>query len=490
MNVRAIIAVVVVNCAASAFGQPTPQEQVAAAKLRDQWVAAFSAGDWMKAEAALMKALEAQPDDFIARYNLASVQALQQKGEEAEASLKIAVESGFVDIRQISRDPNLASIRDTKTFRGIVANWRKVQDGVMDGRIAQLRNGFAKAYSVQKDEALRLAFVSGISAPALADARGEIARVSEFWAKSVLPKGTGVTASDEREPDPWVLVLLPTKVHYTAWAAKAFGARASFIGGIYDHDKKELVAQDIGATLRHEYAHVIHWRHCSRLGQVHPIWIQEGLCSLVEDVEMGEGVVTPVASWRTNMVKRMMSTGGLPKWSALFDKSANRFVQSRALGNYAAARSIFLFVHQRGKLQEWYTQYTQGFAADPTGARAMEAVFGQSLEQIEKDWRLWLKALPDVAEPERGETCALPVELEEGPDGLKVAIQDVSLDTPLTKAGLRIGDVVTSIDGAAVRDRQELARVLGKHRPGAQVSVGYRRGKVVGTAVMVVVEPG
>ena len=59
----------------------------------------------------------------------------------------------------------------------------------------------------------------------------------------------------------------------------------------------------------------------SRIGQGHPLWVQEGLCSLIEDIDVtaeqntksGMEEIAPVASWRTNTAKRMVKTNLLPK---------------------------------------------------------------------------------------------------------------------------------------------------------------------------------
>src|SRR5690606_4633408 len=84
--------------------------------------------------------------------------------------------------------------------------------------------------------------------------------------------------------DPWVIVFLPMPRDYARWAMGKFGPGWRQVGGSYSDDEKMLVTQDLGGTLRHEFWHVLHWRDQRRRGQLHPIWIMEGLCSLVEDV--------------------------------------------------------------------------------------------------------------------------------------------------------------------------------------------------------------
>jgi serine protease Do len=45
-------------------------------------------------------------------------------------------------------------------------------------------------------------------------------------------------------------------------------------------------------------------------------------------------------------------------------------------------------------------------------------------------------------------------------------------DSPALKAGIQSGDVITSVDGAAIHDARELARHIGTMAPGASVKVG------------------
>jgi putative serine protease PepD len=50
-----------------------------------------------------------------------------------------------------------------------------------------------------------------------------------------------------------------------------------------------------------------------------------------------------------------------------------------------------------------------------------------------------------------------------------------STATPAAKAGLRTGDVITALDGAAISSTNDLQRAVAAHRPGDTVTVTYRR---------------
>jgi len=60
-----------------------------------------------------------------------------------------------------------------------------------------------------------------------------------------------------------------------------------------------------------------------------------------------------------------------------------------------------------------------------------------------------------------------------------VLIKDVYPEGPLSKAGIKSGDVVASVDGAAVDDMQSLNYRIATHRPGEAVKVHVESGKAV-----------
>jgi len=475
-------------------------------RLQAEWFERFEKGDLAGAEAKLRRLVEIDRKNFVPWYNLACVLAEQGRIDDAMSALEESITWGFADLRRLQTDRHLAPLRRTMRYRAIVEGWEALLDAQASARIDALMEALAEGnggrgrYIVQRDETLRLAYVSAFDESALGRTRAEVDKYASWWEAEVVALAPPPdTAGTPAAQDPWVIMLLPTPRDYARWALSKFGPGWRQVGGSYSDDEKVLVTQDLGGTLRHEFWHALHWRDQRRRGQLHPIWIMEGLCSLVEDVEEGPGGrMRALPSWRTNMAKRRERSGSLMPWEVLFDRNHKRFVTSSPLAHYAEARTIFLYIAEQGKLAEWYAAYVEGFDEDPTGAAAMTAVFGKPLKDVEKDYRAWLRALPEVLEeiPRGGATLPFEVQLAaggggQGGDGVTIVSPPPVPPRPQRVRGqprppapprLRIRDVVTAIDGQPVRDMGELVRVLSKYSVGDEVEVEYRRGTETGTA--------
>jgi len=473
-------------------------------RLDEKWIEEFKAGDHAAAEETLKRLIRIDGDNFVHHYNLAIVLAAQRKLDESVEALTQAIAAGFTDLRYLQNDRHLDPIREHPRYKATVAGWDLIMDAAIDLRLEHFKKRYGPKYTTERDESLRLGYVSAFEPVSFGTAKEELARLARWWEEEVVSElGSRAViaetdADGSQRADPWVLVFLPTKEDYARWAAPRFGPGWRQVGGSYSDDKKLLIAQDLGGTLRHEFWHVLHWRDMRRRGQLHPIWVMEGLCSLVEDVEtLPDGRMRPLPNVRTNIAKRRLRGGVLLPWSELFDREQRRFVTSSPLAHYAEARSVFLFLAEEGKLAPWYAAYVSGYDEDPTGAAAISRVYGRPLAQVEQRYRAWLAALPEAAEEIPVGGAALPFEVEPAAGGAGEAGDGLQITTfppiPKRKRGepaperLRLRDVVTAIDGKPVRDLAELVRVLSEYQPGQEVEVSFRRGKLTGTARTVLV---
>jgi len=392
----------------------------------------------------------------------------------------------------------------------------------------ELARGWVRGKTVEKaDEHLRIDVISAHDETETSAALNEMRRVSG-WAETLFGEGVNEAGS-------YVVVALPEPQDFLKWAFWTYGAyaRGAFtgIGGAYEHDDRRLVAQDLGPTLRHEFFHVLHWRDMDRRGQVHPVWIQEGLASLVEDMDpewvaqrtpradpdrpavdprlvaggaetadepeqvRGDGgrvpASGPVPSWRTNIVKRLAGAGALKSLEELTGMSHQRFSRNRPLATYAQARTVLLYLHARGELGAWYRVYTtdpdSGFEADPSGLTAMEAVLGEEIDAVERGYTAWVRhELPLVPEEGADLEAGLGVDLEPGEHGGPRVTRLPA--GARRRTGLRLGDVITAIDGRPVRDMKEFVRVISSYAAGETVRLSYRRVKLHGESEAVLIE--
>jgi hypothetical protein len=303
----------------------------------------------------------------------------------------------------------------------------------------------------------------------LADIREDVDRVAT-WAFVNLFTEMNYDDPQDPRPDPWVAILLPTPEDFVRAAV------SPDVGGWYDHDSRRLISQDAGPSMRHELMHALHWRDMTRRGQRHPEWIMEGLACLLEDVHVRpDGSIEPAPSWRTNIVKRLERMNRLEDFERLMTMPRERFVGVRPNARYAQARSVMMFLHDRGVLADWYTAYVSGFDDDPTGVAALEGVFDAPLDRVERMHKAWVASLPEVAEQIDRGMATLGVELGDG-RGDGPVVERVTSRSAGARAGLRLRDVILSLDAQPVRTRSGLIRLLGERGVGQRVTLEIRRG--------------
>ena len=71
------------------------------------------------------KAIEYDPDQQLAYYNLACAEALAGRSNDALRSLRRAIETGFSDPDHLANDPDLTSLRTLPEFRALIERLQK-----------------------------------------------------------------------------------------------------------------------------------------------------------------------------------------------------------------------------------------------------------------------------------------------------------------------------------------------------------------------------
>jgi PDZ domain len=473
---------------------PDPQEQFY--RWQSQAMQALAAKDYPKAEGFLREQLALQPDSYVVLYNLACVRALQHDAPGGLVFLKQAISKGFVSRHEMEADDMLAPVRALPEYQEMIERWDAVLEAHKDAAFTLAQSQFPDTTQSKSDASLRLTFLNAFNEHSFEAAHAEMTKLAAWTNGHLFP---GILDPESMRDDSWVVVVLPSQKDFQRWAVAMFGPEIlqgfSTVGGSYNHDARRLIAQDLGPTLRHEFLHVLHWRSMTRLNQRHPIWIQEGVCSLVEDYDVVNNEVSPSTSWRTNTVQRMRSAGVLVPIRQLATKTNDHFHGQRRMGLYAQSRAVFLYLWQKGKLKDWYARYTAEFSEDPTGVLSLERTVGMKAEDFDKEFRDWADALELVPEEMRAGMPTLGVQVDTGtgegpvvltfqrrpttPTRVKTPNDPAPKASPQRKPErLEPGDIITAINGQPVRDLPELLRRMGKLSPGQTVPVGVRRVKV------------
>ncbi len=451
------------------------------AQLERAAIAAVDAGDLDAAESLFITQAERNPASFTPWFNLAAVACLRGDLNLAEQRLSRAVAMGFSDIRTLRADPHLAALRDTPFFTELESRWPEVLDARHTSDLAVARTLVPRQPEARTLERWKIELLSAHDPTATDQAHAELDRLCAWAVETLFIDLAGPEAFDE---DPWAMVVLPDRAEFARWAVATFGpgVRESFstIGGAYDHDRRRLVARDLGATLRHELIHVLHWRDMSRLGQHHAAWVQEGLAALVEDYDPapdGAHGITPVPSWRTNTVKRLHDARRLLPLDELAAMPMDRLTADRPLARYAQSRAVMLFLLDRGLLTDFYRAYTHTFDQDPTGLAALRNTLGVEHQgELEQAFQRWITSLPTVAETGADLPATLGVEIDNG-DGTGVRVTGLPPGAR-QRTGLAVGSFITAINHRPTRDLNELIRVLSDYAPGDTVTLSHRRGRL------------
>lgn len=452
------------------------------ARLEADGIAAVAAGDLDVAEAAFTAQSEARPDAFAPWYNLAAVASLRADLPAAEKRLTRALALGFSDVRLLRTDPHMAAFRTTDLFRDLDARWPEILEARRQADLATARQLVGRVHEARTLERWKIELLSAHDPTATDEARDELDRLAAWITATLF---TDLRPDGAFADDPWTVVVLPDRTNYARWTLATFGPGAargvSAIGGAYDHDRRRLVAQDLGATLRHELVHVFHWRDMSRRSQQHAAWIQEGLASLVEDYDLTDedrtGGFTPVPSWRTNIVKRLNNARRLTPLEELAGTSMQRLTTSRPLAQYAQSRAVMLFLLDQNKLTEFYRGYTETYDRDPTGLHALRTALGHETQgDLEQAYQAWITSLPMVPETGSDLPATLGVEIDNG-DGTGVRVTGLPANAR-RRTGLSVGSFITAVNHRPTRDLNELIRVLSDYAPGDTVTLSHRRGRL------------
>lgn len=434
----------------------------------------IEAGQFDEAFTRIGAILERRPNDFHAIFARARVRAGTGQTERVLDELLLAVQHGFADFHRIDHDPLFAEFRKRDDYRRFVLAWETLLDarGKADYDSARVR--FSEGYIHRRDDTLRLNIIAAADEESLDDALADLGRIARFLDERLFP----LEPQDPAKPHAWVTLLVCTQDDFYQ-LVPMLG-----VGGLYDPDQKHLISRDLGPSLRHEFVHALHWRHMEAIGQVHPLWFQEGLATLLEDLAPSavgtDALVQP--SWRTNIARRLARSASMMPWERLFRLPDETFTSRNPRANYALVRTIVDYLHTEDVLGAYYRALVAGFDEERSGLGAFEAVFDRPVRETERAFRVWARDLEEVAVVSWPGKATLPFRIQPGPvDGMRVdeSVRAALIEPvdPEDKGShrLRRGDVILAMNDAPVPTTDDLMRALGGLEPGERVRLLLRR---------------
>ena len=293
-------------------------------------------------------------------------------------------------------------------------------------------------YHYSIDEVHRMVFASCLDDASQADMQKMLAAQIDQQAATLF----------EAPPDTEIFVAVATPADI-----KKIFADSPTSAGMYEHPRRRIVTGDIGTVLRHEYTHAMHFGHMERLGQPHVMWVQEGLASLYEVYELAPDTsIRFVPTERHNQARKIAANKRAISLAQVVTMNPDEFM-AKSQSLYPVVRSVFEYMADQGKLRAWYKRYVDTFAQDRSGRRAIEDIFGETIDEFEASWRAWVLARPavDVAVG-RGDRN-VGVDIKAATDGVEVT--RVARGSAAQRAGIVAGDVIVAIDGTPVRSPRE-----------------------------------
>ena len=455
-----IAAAVLLLClwTAPTLGQP---DGLTSQRFEARIVELFANQQYQQAADLLEAQLKKTPTDQTVLYNAACAYSRLGKLDRAAELLFQSVEAGFLNFDHIINDPDLENLREHPGYLEIIAIRDEAYEAVAKRQLDAARRQFGEeGYRYETDNDRRLNYVTALDDTAHGEMREMLELQADHLSKLLF----------EKPPNYFTMIVVPTPTD----ARRII--RDATIGGVYEHAKRRLVALDIGLMLRHEFVHLMHYGHMERLAQPHELWVQEGLACLYETYYASpNGGIRILPNQRHNLVKNLIANKAQPRWRELFQYDADRFMRD-ARDTYPMVRSIFRFLDDQKKLDDWYQMYIETFEEDKSGILAFERVFESRLEEVERRWRMWVRAQPMIDDlVVRGDASLGVQYVEEGSnDG--VLLEAVRSKSAAEEAGIKPGDVIVAVDGQPTRSHFELLTIIGNHRVGDQVEVRVRRG--------------
>jgi hypothetical protein len=195
----------------------------------------------------------------------------------------------------------------------------------------------------------------------------------------------------DRQPDePVAIIVLRNPDCYAAIAARLDGCDPTAYPGYTQRHHRRIVCnlQTGRGTLSHELTHILALFDFPTM----PEWFDEGLASLYENASFSDDglILVGERNWRSEIVTEAWERNQLPAIETLV-RSADFRGDDEGL-NYAVARSLCLFLQERGVLSHYYRKLRSSCQEDPRGEKTLCAVLdARTLAEVDRQFREWLE---------------------------------------------------------------------------------------------------
>jgi len=195
----------------------------------------------------------------------------------------------------------------------------------------------------------------------------------------------------------------------------------------------------------HEFTHALHHGDQVAANQRHPVWILEGLACLFQRSTVREGRLEVLPARDLAGLQDAVRDRKNLALAALVTTEPEAFLKDAGL-RYAEAHYVMFYLHQLGKLKDFYETYKEGYAKDPSGAAALVQTLGKPLDEIEADWREWVLRQQAPWAPAQPTKPLLGVKMEAVAEGVRVT--GFVRGSAAERAGqLKFGDIILSVAG-------------------------------------------
>ena len=197
------------------------------------------------------------------------------------------------------------------------------------------------------------------------------------------------------EHDPPAIIdiwLMKDQLSYADCARGMLGAQPMIERGFYASAHHALVinlATGTG-TLVHEIVHpFIHANFPAC-----PVWLNEGLASLLERADERDGHIIGLTNWRLPHLQRLIRADRCPAIAAITAMDNGEFYYRDEADNYAAASSLCYYLQEHGMLVPFYRAFRANCQTDPTGLRTLQQTLHESdLTRLQIKWEKFMRSL-------------------------------------------------------------------------------------------------